>query len=504
MANQNYIFNNSSDALCGLLEDLVYKADEVGSRNGRTKELTHIGITLRHPWQRALLLPTRKANLAAQIAETMWVLAGRDDMEFLTHYLPRAKDYSDDGKVWRGAYGPRIRGNGFSKPDQVKFVVDTLKADPLSRQAVISIYDAGKDCGVVSKDIPCNDFLQFTSRLGKLDLHVYIRSNDAIWGWSGINAFEWSALQEVVAGLLGIEMGRLHFSVGSFHLYEYHWEKAAAIVQQGPMNDTLVGDNPRFDSGAVASLEHFDRLVVDWFKVEQAIREGYDEVVEGGPSVAEAVADFPEPMMQSWLRVLQWWWTGDFGYLDELQGTRLALAARLAVQPKNAVAELPVGDPFLVHVKELHESKAKAYGDSWKRRGEMLGIMANVARKLDRFGRPDIDGETAADTAIDLMVYLGMYRLWMTDQGWAPDMFSNDFKRPLSDHVVEPLAATLTALNNLTLTEDPPEDFLEKRLADRFEDLEQMVMDSNDKRYILVEAMLTDAFVLARRRWNSK
>ena len=63
-------------------------------------------------------------------------------------------------------------------------------------------------------------------------------------------------------------------------------------------------------------------------------------------------------------------------------------------------------------VAQLHREKHAAYGDSWKKRGEMLGIMANIARKMDRLGVAG-GGDTSADTAIDLLVYLIKYRLWI-------------------------------------------------------------------------------------------
>jgi hypothetical protein len=49
----------------------------------------------------------------------------------------------------------------------------------------------------------CYTQLQFQSRLGALHLSVTVRSNDVMWGWSGIIAFVWSTIQEVVEHLLG-------------------------------------------------------------------------------------------------------------------------------------------------------------------------------------------------------------------------------------------------------------------------------------------------------------
>jgi hypothetical protein len=109
---QNRSFKDINEALPKLANAVTSLGSTVGSRAGRTKELTFQGVTLLEPRNREILLPSRKASLPAQIAETMWVLSGRDDVEWLSHYLKRAKDFSDDGEVWRAAYGPRLRLGG--------------------------------------------------------------------------------------------------------------------------------------------------------------------------------------------------------------------------------------------------------------------------------------------------------------------------------------------------------------------------------------------------------
>ena len=87
----------------------------------------------------------------------MWVLAGRNDVKFLAHILPRIADYSDEGRIFHGAYGYRMRQHfGF---DQIEETVTLLKQTPSTRQAVISIWDANADLGAETKDMPCNDLI---------------------------------------------------------------------------------------------------------------------------------------------------------------------------------------------------------------------------------------------------------------------------------------------------------------------------------------------------------
>lgn len=507
----NFIHYDISSALSILMRN-VLEGTEQGSRNGRTKELAHVGVTLREPWRREILLPERKANLAAQIAETAWVLAGRNDLEFLNHYLPRAKDFSDDGTTWRGGYGPRIRSwagytGSANAVDQLQHVVDLLRENPLERRAVIGIYDAVLDAAP-GKDVPCNDFLMFTNRLGKLDMQVVIRSNDLMWGWSGINAFEWSVLQEIVAGMIGVQVGALHFSIASLHLYQPYWDKADRIAKLGGIeaSDAERLDSPRFNATGMDDTKSLDFMLSEWFELEARIREGgWDH-----PSVREDVDQFAEPMFQSWLRVLQWWWSGDVEHLAPLAGTRLHRAAEMAMQPNvvtfgdgnvmrgTVLSSAPLSD-FLGYAVAVHIDKHRAYKDSWKRRGEMLGIMANIARKVDRLGGSETADETSADTAMDLMVYLAKYHTWISDQEDARHR-SDDPDRANDMMVLaeQQMTPTYLAMDGSTARSS-----LEKRLRTAFDDLEVLVTSNSRNKHEQVWAMLCDAYVLARYLWEA-
>lgn len=455
--NHNYVFSDVSEALPVLLRDLLKEGDEVPSRAGLTKEFTHVGITLVNPRLREVLVPHRKPNIAAQIAETAWVLAGRDDISWLKHYLPRAADFSDDGLVWRAAYGPRLHS-------QLGYVIDLLRRDPSSRQAVITLWEPGVD-SKPGRDIACNNWLHFLARDGELHLHVGIRSNDVIWGWSGINTFEWSVLLEVVAGLTDLEMGKLHFSVSSEHLYEHHWDRARKIVDSGEqLNMFMLEPSPAFDCGGIRNLEDLDILFNEWFEIENRLRRGL---------LCPEIASFPEPMLRSWLYVLEWWWGfGDFEHLSSLHGTRLHEATMYSIQP-------PSGSPFIREVVALHNEKSAAYGDSWCRRGETLGILANIARKVDRLGTGlETSDETTADTAIDLMVYLAKYYSWL--RGDASTEGANAVLRT-QDQRSTPLGSKFP-------------------FQDWFDQLEQMVAigENSESKMLLVERMLSGAYHLAR------
>ena len=419
----------ASDALPDILQYLMNQGHEVGSRNGRVFEALNAQIVLTDPRKREILNPHRGANVFAQIAETMWILAGRNDIGWLSAYLPRAGEFSDDGVTWRGGYGPRIRGwrmfNG-SRLDQLAHVVDILLDDPLSRRAVISIYDPAVDTDP-GKDIPCNDFLQFQSRLGELHLTVTVRSNDVMWGWSGINAFEWSTLQEVVASVLGINVGPLTFNVGSLHLYEQHWAKASRITDDVYAPAFIPFDGHR----AFTSLEDVDLEVDRWFTWEARAREGLVEPT--------GLGKFRSPLVRAWAAAIAYYWQRDDHWLEEFADTRLAVA--VARTPRSLLPTLsePSSDSlgpvlgagtghglpephraFYEFVTDLHAKKHASYGDSWRKRGEMLSILPNIARKVDRLGVGD-EFDSAADTLIDLWVYTAKYLNWLRGNEDTPE-----------------------------------------------------------------------------------
>ncbi|MGH3868346.1 MAG: hypothetical protein ACRDQ4_19945 [Pseudonocardiaceae bacterium] len=92
-------------------------------------------------------------------------------------------------------------------------------------------------------------------------------------------------------------------------------------------------------------------------------------------------------------------------------------------------------------IRRLHHEKDAAYRDAWKKRGEVISILANIARKIDRLAYILDDGpvtadESPRDTAIDLMVYSLKYQTYLADLDpvVAKKLFvGSDLSRPYSD-----------------------------------------------------------------------
>lgn len=156
---QTIVAESLQDLYRSVLITIIEEGKEVEVRGLMTKEIHPCLMHIINPKKRTLLYPKRGNNPFATLAETLWVLAGRNDMKFLTMFLPRAADFSDDGEVWRAGYGPRMRKWFYGEcetTDQIKFIVKQLMKDQNSRQAVMSIWDPAEENTVEkTKDYPC-------------------------------------------------------------------------------------------------------------------------------------------------------------------------------------------------------------------------------------------------------------------------------------------------------------------------------------------------------------
>lgn len=432
-------YRNINQAVPELLRSVLDQGRTVTPREDTTLEVGPIQFTLERPQERCLVLNHRNNNVFAAIVESMWVISGRNDTATILPYLPRANDFSDDGETWRGGYGPRLRD--WSGHDQIDAVRKILTENRDSRRAVAVIFDPAQD-HVESRDIPCNNWLHFIHRDGKLNVHVAVRSNDIIWGLSGINAFEWGFLLELMAHWLDLEVGTLTFSTTSAHIYERHWNRAKEIAQ-APRHDI----DPYAGSHSVQTVafgtawEDLDTVLDEWWSLEEQIRTG---------EVDTACLDaFPDPLFRAYLCMLRVFWAAKrdpqhdlSDLLAPLTGTDLGLATveylRRAVRTDyvavivgsksdpEAIGDGPGEDydaSLRAALKRLHAAKTAVYGDSWKRRGEVFGVMANIARKVDRLNviyqekgtaRGTAD-ENILDTAIDLYIYVVKYATFLAD-----------------------------------------------------------------------------------------
>jgi hypothetical protein len=189
------------------------------SRNGEVLVVDGPVCTIyEKPRQRVLMDPRRNANPFFHLFESLWMLAGRNDVAYVSQFAKAMENFSDDGIDFHGAYGYRWRK--FFKHDQLPIIIERLKNNPDDRRCVLQMWDTDSDLGASVKDVPCNTHIYFSiDRAGRLDMTVCNRSNDIIWGAYGANAVHMSVLQEYMAYCVGVPMGRYYQISNNWHGY---------------------------------------------------------------------------------------------------------------------------------------------------------------------------------------------------------------------------------------------------------------------------------------------
>lgn len=214
----NASFLSVNEAFPAILQELLSEGELTDTRNGLVKSLPGVStITYQNPRHRVLFSPERDANPFFHVAESLWMLAGRDDLEYVEYFAKNMASFSSNGRTLHGAYGQR-----WYRYDQIQTVIEQLRSNPDSRRVVLSMWDAVIDLADTpenAKDKPCNLMVLFEIRKGRLNMTVFNRSNDAVWGTFGANAVHFSFLQEYIACSVGVEVGVYNQVSNNLHLY---------------------------------------------------------------------------------------------------------------------------------------------------------------------------------------------------------------------------------------------------------------------------------------------
>lgn len=261
------------DVFCGLTADEVWRqahkemtarivdAKHQPSRAGDTLELLHAVLEIKDPRQRWVTSRHPAINPAFAIAEVLWILAGSNDAQVLNYWFPALPKFQGEGPTYYGAYGYRLRKQfGI---DQIRRACDILSANPASRQVVLQLWDVRSDLPDAdgnprNPDIPCNIFSMLKVRDGHLQWTQIMRSNDIYRGLP-YNLLQFTFLQEILAGWLGLDVGSYYHWSDSLHLYLKDVEFSCTQESKIIMNtDSLAINNAR---GETLIADMYRRLV---------------------------------------------------------------------------------------------------------------------------------------------------------------------------------------------------------------------------------------------------
>lgn len=214
-----YRYENLAEMYHDMSHRIFEEGTKVCPRNQETYELIAPEIYLHSPIDNLAFLKERKYNLVYSVAESMLLVSKVNEVKYFTKFNPNMANFSDDGKILNGSYGYRIA-------DNIDSIVERLKSDKDSRQAVLTIYQ--NDVTKITKDPPCTMNLHFLIRDNKLNLIVYMRSNDIIWG-TPYDVFMFTTLQRLIANQIGVYVGWYRHIPSSFHVYSQHYDLLKAM-----------------------------------------------------------------------------------------------------------------------------------------------------------------------------------------------------------------------------------------------------------------------------------
>lgn len=267
------------------------------------------------PTNRVLFSPMRDANPFFHVMETLWMLAGRNDLPWLVRFNKRFASYSDDGgETQPGAYGYRWR-NYFGH-DQLMDIILELKSNPDTRRCVLAMWDGGarvdymQEAGGLSRivqlgdhfaavsgsaDVPCNTHAYFDTIDGRLNMTVCCRSNDIIWGAYGANAVHFSFLLEFIASATGIPMGVYRQFSNNFHIYT----NVVPEEQMMPLSRNVEETDKYLVKETLHSLNMvFPKVGMRKIPLMQTDLETFEQELKWFMADRHAAQDFTEPFLR--------------------------------------------------------------------------------------------------------------------------------------------------------------------------------------------------------------
>ena len=209
---REYKFKNADEAFNFYYGVIPYE----GERFDNTFAMFNQGFTIENPLDRMITNEARNFNVEYAEAEWQWYLSGDPSIQKLGEIYGKVpqiwKRMADSLGNVRSNYGWQWQRN-----HQIDKVVAMLKSNPETRQAAISIYD-GKEIDTYRNDTPCTYAVQFTVLDNKLNMSVYMRSNDLWYGFCN-DQYQFASLQELIAERTGYEMGTYYHHAHNLHLY---------------------------------------------------------------------------------------------------------------------------------------------------------------------------------------------------------------------------------------------------------------------------------------------
>jgi len=268
------------DALKTVLSSGTQRSDRTG-----TGTISVFGMQQRYDLAAGFpAVTTKKLAWKSVVSELLWFIEGSGDEKRLREILhgstesskktiwtdnatapywkPKAKFLGDLGRVygvqwrkWRtpvehkaetfkDEFGSTYSRDGyvhFKEVDQLKSLIEGIKADPYGRRHILSSWNPGELEAMALP--PCHCFAQFYVADGKLSCQMYQRSCDMFLGVP-FNIASYSLLTAMLAQVCHLEVGEFVHVLGDAHIYLNHVEQVNEQLQREPLPAPRLWLNP--------------------------------------------------------------------------------------------------------------------------------------------------------------------------------------------------------------------------------------------------------------------
>ena len=208
------IYKNATDAFELLFSDINTNGESFAG----TKAKFNVSFTLQDVSNKIVTTPQRKFNEDYAEYEWNWYLKGDRD----------ASEIGDRAKIWKQMMVEGTTevnsnyGYFWNKNYQLSRVVQELRVNKETRRAIVVHYDIN-ELDRYKYDTPCNDVLNFYIKDDKLQLTVFARPIDLVYGFCN-DQYTFAKLMEMVAFQLDIAVGEMHWMVTNLHIYPRHYD----------------------------------------------------------------------------------------------------------------------------------------------------------------------------------------------------------------------------------------------------------------------------------------
>lgn len=221
------------------LEDLVSSPEHTVSPRGKSiNECTNSTMILTDPLSNFFKNKERVGIEKYLAGEFIWYFLGRKDLAFIEKYSKFWKKIANNDNTLNSAYGNLI----FNRKNDVghsgwSWARHSLLKDIDTRQAIMH-FNTPNFLYENNKDQVCTMYVQFIVREDKLDLHVYMRSNDLVKGTTYDIPF-FATLQSVMHKVLQIDkyptlkIGKLYHNATSLHIYASDFDLIDKMLDAG-------------------------------------------------------------------------------------------------------------------------------------------------------------------------------------------------------------------------------------------------------------------------------